>query len=121
MCEVKNVSRDGKEVRRIESSFGRQEFLFAGQKVEGIDVQSSFGGLTLDLRGAEIVGEAFIDLNVGFSGVTIILPENLPAVVSVSSGFGGVTDNRRVKPDFSGTPSLFITGKVGFGGVEIRN
>ena len=121
VCEIKNVSRDGKDVRRIESSFGRQEFKFAGQKVEGIDVQSSFGGLTLDLRGAEIVGEAFIDLNVGFSGVTIILPENLPAIVSVSSGFGGVSDNRRVKPDVSGTPSLFITGKVGFGGVEIRN
>lgn len=120
VCELNTVTRDGKEIRRIETSFGKQEFAFAGQKVEGIDVQSSFGGLTLDLNGAEIADNAFIDLNAGFSGVCIIVPESLAVRISVSSGFGGVSDNRRVKVD-SGTPLLIITGKVGFGGVEIRN
>lgn len=121
VCEVKDISRDGKDIRRIESSFGRQEFSFKGQKVEGIDVSSSFGGLSLDLRGAEVIGEAFIDLNVGFSGVEIIVPDDLPVIISVNSGFGGVTDSRRVKPNTSLSPRLFIKGKVGFGGVEIKN
>ena len=120
VCEVKNISRDGKEIRRIESSFGKQNISFAGEKVEGIDVQSSFGGLTLDLNGAEIADEAFIDLNVGFSGVEIIVPEGLAVKIAVNSGFGGVSDNRRVRVG-TGTPSLYITGKVGFGGVEIKN
>lgn len=118
--ESKTITRDGKDIRRIESSFGRQSVSFAGEKFEGIDVQSSFGGLTLDLNGADIADGAFIDLNAGFCGVKIIVPEGLAVKIEVSSGFGGVTDKRRTKVD-AGTPCLIITGKVGFGGVEIRN
>ena len=120
MCELETINRDGKDIRRIESSFGKQDLSFAGERFEGADVQSSFGGLTLNLREAVIEGEAFIDLNVGFSGVEIIVPEGLAVKVCVSSGFGGVSDNRRTKVT-TGTPLLIITGKVGFGGVEIRN
>lgn len=120
VCEQQTISRDGKEIRFIESSFGKQEFTFAGEKFEGADVKSSFGALKLDLNGADISADAFIDLNVGFAGVTIIVPENLSVRIAVSSGFGGVQDNRRNKVT-TGTPTLIITGKVGFGGVEIRN
>ena len=120
VCEVKSISRDGKDIRRIETSFGKQVLSFAGEKFEGADVQTSFGGLELNLKGADIADEAFIDLNVGFSGVTIIVPEGLAVKISVSSGFGGVSDDRIVKTD-SGTPVLYINGKVGFGGVQVRN
>lgn len=119
-CDVETVSRDGKDIRRIETSFGKQILSFAGEKFEGADVQASFGGLTLDLKGAIIEDESFIDLNVGFSGVSIIVPEGLAVKIAVSSGFGGVSDNRRTKVE-TGKPLLVITGKVGFGGVEIRN
>ena len=80
----------------------------------------SFGGLTLDLRGAEITGEAVIDLSVGFSGVVIIVPEGLAVKTAMSNGFGGVSDKRYTKID-SGEPALVLIGNVGFGGVEIRN
>ena len=120
VCEIRNISRDGKDIRHIETSFGKQSLSFAGEKFEGADVQSSFGGLTLDMNGADIADDAFIDLNVGFSGVTIIVPESLSVKIAVTSGFGGVSDNRRNKVD-NGSPTLFITGKVGFGGLEIRN
>ena len=120
VCEIRNISRDGKDIRHIEASFGKQSLSFAGEKFEGADVQSSFGGLTLDMNGADIADDAFIDLNVGFSGVTIIVPESLSVKIAVTSGFGGVSDNRRTKVD-NGSPTLFITGKVGFGGLEIRN
>lgn len=120
VCELKTVSRDGKNIRRIENSFGKQDISFAGEKFEGADVQTSFGGLTLNLKGANIADQAFIDLNVGFAGVCIIVPEDLAVQISVSSGFGGVSDNRYSKVG-SGTPLLVITGKVGFGGVEVRN
>ena len=56
--ELKTVSRDGKDVRRIESAFGKQTVSFAGETVEGVDAQVSFGGLTLDLRGAVIAETA---------------------------------------------------------------
>lgn len=120
VSECRTISRDGKDIRHIEFSFGKQILSFAGEKFEGADVESSFGALTLDLRGADIADQAFIDLNVGFSGASIIVPEGLAVKIAVNSGFGGVSDNRRTKVD-SGTPLLIITGKVGFGGVEIRN
>lgn len=119
-CKHTTISRDGKDIRHIESSFGKQELSFAGEKFEGADVESSFGGLTLNLNGAEIVDQAFINLNVGFAGVTIIVPEGQAVLISVSSGFGGVSDKRHTRVD-NGHPQLIITGKVGFGGVEIRN
>ena len=120
VCELETVSRDGKTIRFVDSSFGKQDLSFAGEKFEGADVKTSFGGLKLDLNGADIADGAFIDLNVGFAGVTIVVPEGISVRISVSSGFGGVQDNRRNKVT-TGTPTLIITGKVGFGGVEIRN
>ena len=120
VCELKTVNKNGKDVRRIETSFGKQDLSFAGEKFEGADVQTSFGALILNLKGADIAQDAFIDLNVGFAGVTIIVPEDLAVQISVSSGFGGVSDNRYNKVS-TGSPLLMITGKVGFGGVEIRN
>lgn len=114
------VSRDGKDIRHIDSSFGKQHLFFAGEKFDGADVNVSFGGLTLDLRGAEINKEAVINLNVAFSGVVIIVPEGMAVTTSVSNGFGGVTDKRFSKIN-AGDPILVLTGEVGFGGVEIRN
>ena len=119
-CEFNSVSRDGKTIRRIETSFGKQEISFKGEKFEGAEVQTSFGALILDFHGAEMAEDAFLDLNVGFAGMTIIVPENLAVQIAVSSGFGGVNDNRRTKVN-AGSPLLTISGKVGFGGVEIRN
>ena len=120
VSELKIISRDGKDIRHIETTFGKQELSFAGEKFEGADVESSFGGLLVDLRDAEIVGDAFINLNVAFGGVTIIVPQGIAVKLATSSAFGGVSDNRRTKND-SGTPSLVINGKVAFGGVEIRD
>lgn len=120
VCEQKTITRDGKVIRCIEASFGKQEISFAGEKFEGADVQASFGAVVLNLKGADMADEAFIDLNVGFGGVTIIVPEGLAVQIGASSSFGGVTDSRYSKVG-TGTPLLVITGKVGFGGVEIKN
>ena len=83
-------------------------------------MDSSFGALTLDLRGAIVEGETFIDLNVSFSGVTIIVPDGMAVKVAVTSGFGGVSDNRRLRVQ-EGSPVVILTGSAGFGGVEIKN
>ena len=119
-CELKTISRDGKNIRRIETSFGKQEITFRGEQFEGADVHTSFGALILDFRGAEISQDAFVDLNVGFAGATIIVPEGLAVQIAVNSGFGGVKDDRRNKVG-TGSPLLVITGNVGFGGVEIKD
>ena len=114
------ISRDGKDIRHIETSFGKQVLSFAGQKFEGADVESSFGSLVLDLRDAIFEGDPFINLEASFGSVTLIVPEGLAVKVAVSSAFGGVTDNRRTKVE-SGTPCLSVIGTVSFGGAEIKN
>lgn len=119
-AEFKTVSRDGKDIRRIESAFGKQTISFAGETLEGAEVHNSFGGLTLDLRGATVAEGAFIELNVGFGGVVIIVPEDLAVQIAVNSSFGGVSDKRFSKLA-SGSRSVLITGSVGFGGIELRN
>ena len=119
-CDHKTIITDGKNIHRIDSSFGKQEVSFAGEKFEGAEVHTSFGGMELNLKGADIAPEAYIKLNVGFSGVSIIVPEDLAVQINVSSGFGGVADKRLTKLT-TGSPLLIITGEVGFGGVEIRN
>ena len=119
-CELKTITRDGKSIRRIETSFGKQEINFRGERFEGADVHTSFGALILDFRGADIAEDAFVDLNVGFAGATVIVPENLAVQIAVSSGFGGVKDGRRYKVN-TGSPLLTITGNVGFGGIEIKD
>ncbi len=119
-AEFKTVSRDGKNIRRIESAFGKQTISFAGETLEGAEVHNSFGGLTLDLRGATVAEGAFIELNVGFGGVVIIVPEDLAVQIAVDSSFGGVSDKRFSKLA-SGSRSILITGNVGFGGIELRN
>ena len=120
VCDLKTISRDGKEIRRIESSFGKQQLSFAGEKFQGADVESSFGALILDLKGAILEEDVCIDLEASFGAVTIIVPEGLTVKTAITSGFGGVSDNRRMKAD-GGSPILFVTGKVGFGGVEIKD
>ncbi|MBR4822688.1 MAG: hypothetical protein IKZ71_06010 [Bacteroidales bacterium] len=118
--ESKNISRDGKDIRHINSCFGRQYLTFSGEKFDGAEVDTSFGSLTLDLRGAIIDNDVFIDVNVAFGGMVIIVPEGMAVRISVSSGFGGVSDNRRIKV-LDGSPLVAISGKVAFGGLEIRN
>lgn len=118
--EHKTIFRDGKNVHRIDSSFGRQNISFAGEKFEAAEIHASFGGVEVNLNGAEIADQAVLKINAGFSGVSVIVPEGLAVMVHMSSGFGGVSD-KRFNKICSGTPQLFIEGEVGFGGVEIRN
>ena len=118
-CEAETILREGKEVRKVETSFGKQEISFAGEKFEGADVKTSFGATTLDLRKAIIENDAFINLDAGFGGVVILIPDGLAVKTSASCGFGGINDKRSNKVT-AGSPVLFITGKIGFAGVEIR-
>jgi len=119
ICKDTLIDREGKNIRSVEFSFGKQNLSFDGEKFEGMDVKCSFGAIHLDLRNAVIENDAEIKVESSFSGVVIYLPENLVVKTAINCGFGGVTDNRRVKP-LSGSPVLFITGSVGFGGVELK-
>lgn len=117
---IGSISREGRNIRQIEASFGRQELCFDGIDFEGADIKCSFGSVTIDLRKANILSGASIDIDAGFGGVLIILPDSAVVKTSVNAGFGGLSDERRFKPQ-EGEPVVFITGKIGFAGVELKN
>lgn len=47
MKEIKSVSRNGKDVRVLDFSFGKQEISYDGEKFAGLDVKVAFGGVEL--------------------------------------------------------------------------
>jgi predicted membrane protein len=90
-------------------------------------VNAVFGGVELDFHGAEIEGnEATIEVNAVFGGVEIRVPDNWRVEARNQTVFGGYTDTTRSAvrgADGTAVPTktLFITGSVVFGGVEVKN
>ena len=117
--EVKNINRDGKNVRMYEVQFGKEFLSFDDEMFEGVDVKAGFGAVRLDLRKAHIQPDALIRLDCSFCGVEILLPEGIVVKNATDAAFGGISDNRANKPA-TGEVTLYISGSISFGGVEIK-
>lgn len=119
VADITTVNRNGKNVRSLDFSFGKQVLSYSGETFEGADVKVAFGAAEIDLRDAAIEEDAELRVDVSFGGVIIFVPENTAVKPAVNCAFGGLSDNRRNKT-VSGTPVIYVTGKAAFGGVEIR-
>lgn len=113
------VPAEGNREHPTEFNFGRNTLSYAGEHFEGADLKVAFGALVIDLRDAIIDSDVTVSLDAGFCGVQIYVPEHMAVRIIVNSSFGGVKDCRQNRID-SGSPVIFITGKVGFAGVEIH-
>ncbi len=93
---------------------------------EGADLNSTFGELKIDLRGATIAPpgrEAIIETNASFGAIKIRVPETWKVIVQGSAVFGAFEDKTvppRPGPGFD-PPTLIIRGNASFGAVEIEN
>ena len=80
--ELKQINQDGRNIRQINVSFGKQVFEFANERFEGANVQSSFGFVGLDLRNADILDgsvlEASVDPATGAVGAILRTPPPTP-------------------------------------------
>lgn len=98
--------------------------VFSGKKLAvqdlfyGMDGEAVFGGLTIDLRGAQIEENISIDALAVFGGVDILLPANVSVKFSDLSLFGGCSNNRNYTP--VGGPTVYINATALFGGVEVK-
>lgn len=90
------------------------KFIFGQSWVFGVD-----GAVRLDLRKAHIQPDALIRLDCSFCGVEILLPEGIVVKNATDAAFGGISDNRANKPA-TGEVTLYISGSISFGGVEIK-
>lgn len=85
-----------------------------------VNVKCVFGGVELYLDNAILAPEgASIELDVAFGGVDIFVPKGWKVVNNVSATFGAVDESGRTA-SMEGAPTLYINGKVAFGGAEIK-
>jgi predicted membrane protein len=93
---------------------------------EGADLNSTFGELKVDLRGATISTpnrQAIVETNAAFGAIKLRVPETWKIVVHGTAVFGAYEDKTvppRPTPGLD-PPTLIIRGNAAFGAVEIEN
>lgn len=82
-----------------------------------------FGGVTLDLRQAQLAPEgAFVDATAAFGAVTILVPQGWHIAMSGLPIFGGYDDRTKADgPLPEGAPTLTVNAIALFGGVGVRH
>ena len=86
----------------------------------GGELTAVMGGCEIDLRNAEINGDAVIDVFVMWGGIDVKVPPNWDIVVRATAVMGAVEDNSEKAPS-AGPHRLTIRGFVLMGGVDIKN
>ncbi len=101
--------------------FSGQEYRVTSVGLERGKATAVFGGLEVDLRDAEIMGDiAVIEVAAVFGGVDLRVPGDWIVESDVGVFIGGI-DNRARAPAVEGAKRLIVRGGVVFGGLDIRN
>ncbi|MDQ5932386.1 MAG: hypothetical protein QG649_471 [Patescibacteria group bacterium] len=87
---------------------------------QGGKATAILGGISLDLRKAEIKSTASLELFAFMGGVELKVPEHWQVNVAGTPLLGG-WENKTVKPTAKKAPVLNITATCFMGGVEIKN
>lgn len=117
--ELKQVDQDGRKIRHINASFGKQSYDFAGQRFEGAKVQTSFGFVGIDLRGADILDGSVIDVDCSFGGMEIRVGDDVMVKQTVEASFAGV-DYKAHQFLSENAKTIYVKGRCSFGGIEIK-
>jgi Domain of unknown function (DUF5668)/Cell wall-active antibiotics response 4TMS YvqF len=107
-----------------ETVFGGVKQRVDSQEFEGGYLSSVFGGIEIDLRGANTkLDELKIQADAVFGGIELILPSHWNTTVRGSGIFGGFEDKTHPPTVAAGEkrPHLMVTGSAVFGGVSVRN
>lgn len=104
--------------------FGGSEIRVDSQNFQGGNAMSTFGGIEIDLRDAQLAeGEILLNVSALFGGVEIRVPEDWSVVIRGTPILGGIEDARKRRSSVSSdaTSTLIIRALAMFGGVEVRS
>lgn len=88
----------------------------------GGKISNYFGGTEIDLSQADLSDQAFLDVDVAFGGVKLIVPPHWELRIDVANVFAGVEDKRMYMQSMPDpTKVLVIKGTIVFGGLEIKS
>lgn len=117
--ELKRIDQDGRSIRQINVAFGKHGYVFAGQRFEGAKVQASFGFVGIDLRGADVLDGAVVEIDCSFGGLEIRVDNDVVVKQAVETSFAGVECKEHLQTS-GAVMSLYLKGNCSFGGIEIK-
>lgn len=117
--KINELNKNTDKGNEFTATFGVNDINFDNQTFEGCSLSSVFGGINCDLRDATIKNDSVINISSIFSGVTILVPEDVNVKVTSTPIFGGVSDERK-KKKHDNKVTLYISATCLFGGVEIK-
>lgn len=111
------------DVIRATAVFGGPKLASTAQHLQGAWLTAIFGGVTLDLRGAQPAPEgASVNATVAFGGIDILVPKGWRISVRSTPIFGGVDDKTdHSEPPAPDAPTLHVDALTVFGGVDIKH
>ena len=116
--DTENVEYSTNSIINITSSFGEKVQYIQTNDLQYVTIDSKFSGLKLYFDQATIQNQATIEIDGNFTGIELYVPKEWNVQSHVRAFFGGVDE--KGQPSSSGYPTLNITGRVHFGGVEIH-
>lgn len=113
----------GDDVVVASGVFGGPTIVNASQHFQGASLTAIFGGVELDLRGAQLAAQgARINATAVFGGIAILVPHGWRIALRATPIFGGAedkTEHDRDLPDDA--PVLHVDALAAFGGVDIKH
>ena len=116
--DTEDVEYSTNSIINISSSFGEKVQYIQTNDLQYVTIDSKFSGLKLYFDQATIQNQATIEIDGNFTGIELYVPKEWNVQSHVRAFFGGVDE--KGQPSSSGYPTLNITGRVHFGGVEIH-
>ncbi len=99
--------------------FSGQDIQYAGMRFAGATYSAVFGGMTVDLRNAVLVGDVVINVSCLCGGIEITLPDNVQITTNVVPILGGTECTYRSSND-PGATKICVRGNATLGGVTIK-
>lgn len=91
---------------------------YRGRECKGAACTAVFGGVELDLRGAEIKGNITVNATAIFGGVDVFVDDKVQVQYRSVPIFGGV--DCAVPPRDNALPTVFVNCVAIFGGIDIK-
>lgn len=116
--DVSGASGSGGRLSGFAFMSGNQQRL-AGEVFRGADFTAVMGAVEVDLRQAQLEGEARINVFAFWGGIEIKVPQDWSVVLNGMPLLGGIED--KTLPPMNPEKRLLIEGYAIMGGVEIKN